>query len=165
MIDWGDARALDPPTRGQDLNSRSILQLLGVRQAQGSTRCHWRHPLGQQHSYLLCSQETELRDLLQLHDVYELIGLQEACGESTVVNMTVESPLGLHIDKLLFEEISSLLVTGETFQIILFISRCVLQGQGSLSSLRGVDQQVKIDRTSLNGGDADVVFPQYNRQD
>lgn len=106
MIDWGDVRALDPPTRGQDLNSRSILQLLGVRQAQGSTGCHWRHPLGQQHSYLLCSQETELRDLLQLHDVYELIGLQEACGESTVVNMTVESPLGLHIDKLLFEEIS-----------------------------------------------------------
>ena len=37
------------------------------------------------------SRVTELRDLLQLCDLYELLELKEACGESIVVNMTAET--------------------------------------------------------------------------
>ena len=36
-------------------------------------------------------QETELRDLIQICDMYEVIELKEACGESIVVNMTEEN--------------------------------------------------------------------------
>ena len=64
------------------------------------------------------SRVTELRDLLQLCDLYELLELKEACGESIVVNMTAEN---------LLRASALLVVTGETLQIFFNLFPDVLE--------------------------------------